>query len=225
MKSFKFFILLYAGLTLLSCQDTSDHVKNTADPTALKNVGKEIPFETGMRWMDLYQTKNNSEGRLLLPSYDISATQLQTALNSVSNLTGVAFQYGYDDLGVKHIVVIPIDASLNRWATIPGRVLIDTNTGDEISQVTAQIWAQRYENANPGAVWFHYFGRNIFDDIQSISYFNDIDIEPALSDLDLSPQLLLIIWDESSLIGGREKGGDGGKVYDASNPCPPCEVQ
>lgn len=225
MKSLRFFVLLLAGLTVLSCQDTKDHAASTtANQSYFKNVGHEIPFETGMRWLDLYQSKN-SNGRLLQPEYSVSATQLNTLLNSVDDLTGVAFHYGLDDAGTRHIILIPINSTLSVWSSIPGRILVDANTGAPVDQDVAYEWAQRYQQANPDAIWFHYFGTGIFDDMNTIAYFNDIDIEPALSDLDLTPQLLLIVWNEQLLSAGRTQGDDNGRVYDASNPCPPCGVQ
>jgi hypothetical protein len=225
MKNCIAFAALYFAFSLLACQDSKDDFKVvTEDHMIHKSVGREIPFETGMRWIETYNKKNGIQGRLINLGYYVSAENLEAALGSVTDLTGVAFHYGLDSWGVRHIVVIPIGASLSVWANTPGRVFVDANTNTVISQSTAAQWATSYKNAHPTEVWFHYFGKNIFDEIVMIPNFSELDIQPALSDLDLSPQMLLIIWNVPSLFG-RTMEGDGGTVYDASNPCPPCPVQ
>jgi hypothetical protein len=226
MKSLILFIGLYFALSLLSCQDSREDIKIPAsDHLAYKSVGQEIPFETGMRWIDLYKEKNNDQGRLISLGYEVSDNNLEALLHSVPDLNGVAFHYGLDASGRRHIMVIPIDGSLLVWASIPGRIILDANSNTVISQSTAQAWALNYQAAHPQEIWFHFFGANIFDEIVQIPYFDSIDIQPALSDLNLSPQLLLIIWsDPLDLLLGRGKESFNGKVYDASNPCPPCAV-
>jgi hypothetical protein len=227
MKSIIVFIGLYLTLSLLSCQDNREEFKKvpSSDYLVYKNVGHEIPFETGMRWIDVYKEKKKAEGtRLIDLGYGISDDNLQDLLQSVPNLTGVAFHYGLDDDGRKHIMVLPVDGSLLVWASVPGRIIVDANTDTVIPQSTAQAWATNYQTAHPHDIWFHYFGSNVFDEIVAIPYFSTIDIQPALSDLDLSPQLLLIIWNNPlDLLFGRTNDDDG-TVYDASNPCPPCAV-
>lgn len=225
MKNCIAFIALYFAFSLLACQDSKEDFKAvTEDHLIHKSVGRQIPFETGMRWIETYNKKNGIESRLINLGYYISAENLEALLGSVEDITGVAFHYGLDSWGVRHIMVIPIDASLSVWTSIPGRVIVDANTNDVLSQSTAEQWAANYRSAHANEVWFHYFGKNIFDEIVMIPNFSEMDIQPALSDLDLSPQMLLIIWNLPGLFG-RTMGGDGGTVYDASNPCPPCPVE
>jgi hypothetical protein len=225
MKTFFVIIVMYVGLAILACQDTHDDLDNRlAEENAYKAVGKEIPFETGIRWMELYKNKNSQTGRSnLLASYAISASETQSMLNSVTGVVGVAFHYGLDMLGQKHIIVIPVDPTLQLWTDIPSRLYVDSNTGNAVSRSTAQDWAQRYKNLHPSDIWFHFFGKNIFDEIATIPYFDSIDIEPAIDDLTLTPQLLLIIWN-NQLTTGRSNSEEA-TIYDASNPCPPCNVQ
>jgi hypothetical protein len=228
MKSLIVFISLYFVLSLLSCQDTRDDFKiPPADLLAYKSVGQEIPFETGMRWIDLYNEKEKSNGRdklLGLLGYEVSDDNMEDLLESVPDLVGVAFHYGLDSWGTRHIMVIPIDGSLLVWASIPGRIIIDANNNTVITQSTAQAWALNYQAAHPQEVWFHYFGADIFEEMVQIPYFHSVDIQPALSDLNLSPQMLLIIWNNPlDLLFGRTQDADC-TIYDASNPCPPCGV-
>lgn len=183
-----------------------------------------IPSETGMRWIEVYNKKNNIQGRLGLTGYSVSATQLTAVLNSIPQLTGVVFHHGTDALGVHHFMIIPIDESLRIWNSIPGRIVIDANTNTAISLSTANNWATNYELTHPGEIWFHYFGRNIFDEIAAVSYFDQMNIVPAINDMNLLPQLLLIISDEPLSTSGRVSE-DRMRIYDASSACPPCAVE
>lgn len=234
MRSYIIVITMYFTLLPLACQDTGEDLRNTpSDIVFYKSIGKQIPFETGMRWMEFYKKQNSHhEGRadnqgrtdIAAYTYAIPASQVEVMLQSVSGLTGVAFHYGIDELGTTHIMAIPVDESLRLWSSIPGRIFVDGNTGNEITQSVARAWAQNYQHANPVGVWFHFFGQNIFSEIIAIPYFNTLDIEPAINDLDLTPQLLLIIWNENAIANGRTTAEEC-VVYDASSPCPPCAVE
>jgi hypothetical protein len=226
MKKFCAVLCLYVGMSLLACQDTRDDLKSSPpDITYYKSVGEQIPFETGMAWMEFYKKKNGQQaGRLGLFTYQVPDEQLQAMLQSVSGLTGVAFHYGLDGLGGTHVIVIPVDESLSLWSAIPGRIYVDANTGNEIPQSVASLWAENYKDEHPNGIWFHYFGANIFDEILAIPYFNTLDIEPAINILNLTPQLLLIVWNEELSLLGRT-ADQGATVYDASSGCPPCDVQ
>src|SRR5688572_10121147 len=174
MKRSMFVMVMYFGLSLLACQDTKEDIKPNNE--SLKAVGEQIPFETGMQWIDFYKEKNHDEqGRLGLSSYSVSDVQVQAMLQSVTDIVGVSFHYGIDHLGTKHIIVIPVDQSLKLWSAIPGRVYVDANSGEQISQDIASAWAARYRNQHPNSVWFHFFGQQIFDEIQAIPYFNSIE--------------------------------------------------
>jgi len=221
---------MYFVLTLLSCQETKEDLKSQlSERIHYKSIGMEIPFETGMEWIEYYKAEsrkdNSDQGRLgLFTPYSIPDSQIQSAMESVGDLTGIAFHYGLDDLGRQHILAIPVDETLSLWSPIPGRIFIDANTGEEISQGEAYQWAQRYKSAHPNDIWFHFFGQNIFEEICALPFFNSIEIEPAINILDLTPQLLLIIWNDDLLSLGRTHHPPA-LVYDASNACPPCAVQ
>jgi hypothetical protein len=237
MRSFVVAIATYLAVSLLACQDTKEGDLDNAssDVASYRKIGRQIPFETGMQWMEYYKKKNSEQGKvgllgLGLFTYTISGTQMEAMLESVSDLVGVAFHYATDNLGNTHIIAIPIDPSLSVWSSIPGRIFIDTNTGNPISQSTAQAWAQTYKDAHPTGIWFHYFGETIFDQILAIPYLNSIDIEPAINILNLTPQMLLIVWNEDLLPFGRTVGAgkaaaERATIFDASNPCPPCACE
>lgn len=222
MRNILAFLSLVCFASLLSCQDSKEEWKPSApDLSEYSSVGMRIPAETGARWIEAYRSRFPVSGRLDGVLYSIGSTELQLALNSVDKLVGVAFQYGLDENNVKHIVVIPVDESLRLWTDI-GRTYVDANSGQPIPRGKAESWAKKFQSANPDAIWFHYFGRTIFDEILTTSDFIGLDIVPAINDLDLSPQLLLIVGNSESLLG-RTSGET--PVYDASYPCPKCEVQ
>jgi hypothetical protein len=222
MKNLLSFTILFVIISLLGCQDMKDSGTGIKDLSHYQNIGNQIPVETGERWIEAYNKANNIEAsRSILSPYAISDDHMAAAIESVPNLLGMAFHHAIDDWGFHHFIVTPVDESFNLWNGIPGRIYLDANTDTEISASEARQWTARYENAHPNEVWYHFFGKNIFDEIPTIPYFNELNIVPALNDLDLSPQLLLIILNDGILFNGRLKG-DGSVVYDASSPCPPC---
>lgn len=225
MKNTVTFVVLFLTFSFFSCQDTKDDSASSHPSLAeYKNVGHEIPVETGLAWINAYNKKNNTQARIGNLIYGIQGEKLETLLSSVDDLTGVAFHYGIDDAGSSHIIAIPIDETLKLWGSIPGRVFLDTNTGNEISQQEASEWAQRHKDANPDGLWFHYFGKNVFDEISTIPFLNVVQIVPAIKILDFTPQLLLVIANLDVLNLGRTSNVQNTIIYDASYPCPPCPV-
>ncbi len=229
MKNSRFFSILFLGMSLLACQDAKDDVrKNISDLAYYGNVGRQIPNEQGQRWLELYRSKNSitSNGRIDLLGYSLSEENLADMSNSVSGFTGVAFHHATDNFGEHHILAIPIGESLHVWDA--GKIIIDTNSDLPVSESTARAWAANYEASHPADISFHFFGSNIFDQMNMLSFFDVMQLEPALSDLDLSPQLLLIVSDTDFALSGLSLGRTNNNetvVYDASSPCPPCPVE
>lgn len=222
---------MFLAISMFTCQDAKDDVrKNISDLAYYRNIGKQIPTEQGQRWLELYHSKNNptGNGRIDLLGYSLSKDNLADMSNSVSGFTGVAFHHATDYLGNHHFLAIPVGESLQVWEDSPGKVIIDTNTDMPISGSTARIWASNYEASHPGEYWFHYFGKNIFDQMNLLTFFDAMVIAPALSDLDLTPQLLLIVSElDLGFLGlslGRTNSNET-VVYDCSSPCPPCAVE
>jgi hypothetical protein len=231
MKNLLHFSIVFLAMSLFACQDAKDDVrKNISDLAYYRNIGKQIPNEQGQRWLELYRSKNNmnTSGRIDLLGYSLSKENLADMSNSVAGFTGVAFHHAKDYFGQHHFLAIPIGESLQVWDGSAGKIIIDTNTDTQISGSTARLWAANYEASHPNDYWFHYFGRNVFDEMNLLTFFDAMQIEPALSDLDLSPQLLLIVSDlDLGLLGlslGRTKTEET-VVYDVSSACPPCAVE
>jgi hypothetical protein len=209
--------------SLLACQDSKEELKSPGSNKEdfYKNIGEKIPMETAMEWIELFKKTRNATGRVEEePAFIVSASEMDAMLKSVAGLTGVAFHYALDDAGSLHIIVIPVDATLQVWPGVSERYLIDANTGSKISEGAAFAWSENYKKANPDGIWYHFFGSNVFDDMKNLSYYQDVDIERATNTTGLTPELLLIIWNHLST--GRTTADDG-TTFDASNPCPPCE--
>jgi hypothetical protein len=224
MKNLFVSALVFLALSILGCQDAKDDAYSQPDVEFYKAIGTQIPLETGIRWMQTYD-KTNSQGRQYQTDYVITASQLETLRQSTPLLVGIAIHHGIDTDGTHHFILIPIDATLGLWSLLPGRVYLDANTDSQISASTAHAWALNYTEANPGSIWFHFFGLNVFDEIATIPFFTTLEIVPAINDADLTPQLLLVVEDESQANnpGGRSNY-QSTMIYDASSPCPPCPV-
>lgn len=214
----------FALATILACQEAQE---DTATPVAerelLKTVGERIPYETGMRWISRYRQTSPTHGRTEGAPYQISREQLEKVLTSVDELTGVAFHYGLDEAGGQHIMAIPINSSLRLWPSEMTQFIVDANTGQQISREQAFAFAENFEAAHPGEVWFHFFGKEVFDEMKALPNMHTLDLEPALDD-NHAPQLLLIVWADEGSAGGRTRAEES-TVYDASNACPPCAVE
>lgn len=223
------FIIVTAACVAFSftgCQDAKEDLNNPlSEKDHYKTIGEEIPFDTGMEWIEYYRKKRYDEGRTQTASpYFVSKPLMETLIESTPDFTGIAFHYGLDDAGATHIILIPVDGSLLLWSAIEGRIFIDANTGSAIAQEVAAQWAGNYKAANPSSVWFHFFGKNIFDDIAMLPFYTGVDIEPAINVLNMTPQLLLVIWNEEGSLLGRTMEQNA-VVYDASNACPPCAAR
>lgn len=213
------------ALCWTACQESKDLNHPVSEAERYKKIGEEIPFETGMQWIAFYREKQAAHGRLsLLSTYQVPAENMRLMLQSTPALTGIAFHYGIDQDGIAHILLIPVDETLELWSSEASRMFIDSNTGNAITYGLAYEWAQNYKELYPQDIWFHFFGRDVFDQMFSLPYFQKVSIEPATNDTDLTPQLLLVVWDESADSSGRKKYSPG-TVYDASNACPPCATK
>lgn len=226
MKHTKLTSAFLLALALLGCQDTKDIPSPLSEKDHYKLIGEEIPFETAMAWLDFHKKSNAAQGRTEeAADFSVSVEKMQALLSSTDDLTGVAFHYGIDTLGNTHIFLIPVNGSLSVWETVPGRIIIDSNTGNEIDQNLASAWADNFRAAHPDELWFHFFGKNIFDDMLALPSFKSMDIQRATHDVELTPELLLIIWEDEPVASGGRTELLFATVYDASNACPPCAVQ
>jgi len=224
MKKIIYFSVALFAISILACQDGKEEAKNITDLSYYRNIGKQIPTETGYRWMDVYRSNNGLSSRTKPSGFALSKENLATLSSSVDGLVGVAFQHATDAAGEHHFLIIPVDQSLQIWADGNAKTIIDANSDAAIDGATAKEWAKNYQISNPDAIWFHFFGKHVFDEMGTISFFEYIQIEPAVNDENLKPQVLLIINDLSGDVSSGRTEMAGAVVYDASSPCPPCPI-
>ncbi len=197
-------------LLFFACQE---HIVNKPKEKFSEATGEEIPKSDAERWIDRY-SKLQSVARIQSSSYNINAEQLDAMLQT-DNLIGIAFHHATDDQGDHHVLAIPLD-NTPLWNA--DKYIVDANTNQKVKVEEGEKWARNYSEHNPGAIWYHRFGSDIFDDIKSISYFKSFDIEPAMND-ELVPQLVLVIKNQNAELNGRVNSF-AGVYYDKSNPCP-----
>jgi hypothetical protein len=224
MKKLLYFSVALFAMSLLACQDGKDEAKNITDLSYYRNIGKKIPTETGYRWMDVYRSKNGLGSREKPSGFAVSKENLALVSSSVENLIGIAFQHATDETGAHHLLIIPVDESLKIWTSSDSKTIIDTNTDAAIDGSTAREWATNFQAANPEEIWFHFFGKHVFDEMSTISFFEYIQVEPAISDVNYTPQILLIINNLAEVSSGGRGEMEEAIVYDASSPCPPCPL-
>ncbi|HEY0655853.1 MAG TPA: hypothetical protein VGD65_22110 [Chryseosolibacter sp.] len=218
MKKSLYFLVALFAISVLACQDGKDQAKDLADFSFYRNIGKRIPTETGYRWMDVYRTNLKLAGREKPSGYALSKENLAALSASVENLVGIVFQHGTDDSGAHHFVLIPIDESLQIWTS--GKLIIDANTDSPVSPEEARQWAKNYQAGNPGSIMYHFFGKHVFDELSTISFFEYIQIEPAINDVNFAPQVLLIVNDLTADVSSGRSQYEEAVVYDMSSACP-----
>jgi len=66
MKTYVLIVTLFMGLAFLACQDAKVDVQDIEkDLTYYKSVGEEIPFQTGLDWINFYRQSNSGRTDLL----------------------------------------------------------------------------------------------------------------------------------------------------------------
>jgi hypothetical protein len=212
MKLISSSLLIIFIIVTVGCREASDDSARGQNLNA--TVGHEIPLETAERWIAKTKSSSSREGT----TYNITAPQLENLLQAVPSKIGIAFHHATDDNGVYHILLIPVAEQTDFWNS---PTIVDANTNSTVDNETAKAWAKRYKEANPGKVWYHFFGVNMFNEITSNLNFNYFNLAPALNDSDV-PQLVLLVWNnKQNSTGGRSKD-EGPVAYDDSNRCPPC---
>lgn len=218
MKKTLYFAVALFSMSILACQDGKEEAKNIADLSYYRNIGKQIPTQTGYRWMDVYRAENHLAGREKPSGYALSKENLASLSGSVENLIGIVFHHATDDAGTHHFLLIPIDESLQIWS--PDKQIIDANTDAAISYEEARQWSKNYQASNDGGILYHFFGKGVFDDLSAIPFFEYIQIEPAISDVNFTAQVLLIVNDLSVDVSSGRSEYLEAVIYDMSIKCP-----
>jgi hypothetical protein len=207
------FTVVLLALILTGCFDSRDNSPVATENKFSKSVGEQISLAVAERWIGLYN-QSSAGAKTEDISYSITPDHLKAIANYATE-AGIAFHHAIDDVGVHHILIIPVKEST---LLTEAPVLIDANADEVLESNTAKTWISNYANAHPEQGWYHFFGYDIFDEIMKSS-FSRIDIEPAINDKG-EPQLLLVVWSQAAANG--KTAASSPTVYDASNLCPPC---
>jgi hypothetical protein len=196
---------------LYACQDSRETTSSNT-PQFDKSIGKEIPYSVAQRWMN---NLTLNVGRVSGAAASVTTKQVTSLITE--DVYGLAFHHTLDNRGAYHLVVVPASDTELDWR---GNVL-DATTGQLISGATATSWASNYATAHSSEIQYHFFGANVFNEIEAVSSeASHVDIEPALND-EGKPQLLLLVWKNNGVTYGRTEA-ETLMVFDASSPCPPC---
>lgn len=215
MKKQSVFFAALVSAFAMSCREAAD---NTSAATELRQqevaVGQQIPLATAERWISFYK-EESSKGRIQDAAYRIDAAMLKQLLDAVTDESGFALHHATDEEGVHHVLITAMGGNHNLWQA----PVADANTGTLLPGSTAMAWAAKYTSTHVGQIRYHFFGMDVFNEISNNTAFNYMDIVPALNDSS-EPQLLMMVWNNKGLEGGRTKEVPA-VVYDVSSPCPP----
>src|SRR5688572_4649337 len=95
-------IVVCIAFSFHGCQEAKVELKTPiSEKESYKIIGQEIPFDTGMEWIEYYKLaeynkkKNLDAGRIeVFSSYNVSASEITTMMQSTPDFTGIAFHYG-----------------------------------------------------------------------------------------------------------------------------------
>ncbi|HEY0652420.1 MAG TPA: hypothetical protein VGD65_04790 [Chryseosolibacter sp.] len=210
----KIFLLLTLITCIVACQDSKDAAQNLPrryDPS----VGSQIPLNVAYAWVANFGG-SVAAGREQ-SSYSFSAATLGQLLSATEG-PGVVFHHATDGNGAPRMMMFTLGAEGELFQSD----ILDLSTGAILNAETAQQWAAAYAAAHPATPWYHFFGNDIFTEIQSNEAFEYVNVVRALNN-EGEEQVLLFVYNTKNIQGGRIEGEEV-TVYDVSSPCPPCEI-
>lgn len=211
----KFFVVTALTLAMLSCQESKE-ASQKLPKRYDRSVGEQIPLEVARRWANNF-SQAHSSGRQE-SSFSVDAQILSSLLGSIEEKLGVILHHGVDETNTNHLLVFTMGAD---GELFKGDIL-DASTGSFINENTARKWAATYVSLHPGTPWYHFFGSDIFSEIQSNKAFEYLDIVRGLNERD-EEQVLLFVYNTRGIESGRIEGNSV-QVYDVSQSCPPCSA-
>lgn len=205
-------MVLVSGI--VSCHES----RETSDQQNLKlydkRVGEQIPMSVATRWAENFNAVAMA-GRTS-STFSIEANVLAELINPIDERLGVVFHHGLDNSNEYHLMMYALDDDTRLFEN----AIIDLTTGERLDAETAKMWADQYAQVHPATPWYHFFGSDVFVEIQSNDAFDYIDIVRGLNE-ESKEQVLLFVYNTKGVDAGREKG-EGVTVYDVSQTCPPC---
>ena len=213
MKKFLVVTVLVSGL--LSCQESKDNNMQKLPKRYDKSVGEQIPVDVAYRWIRNFN-KITMAGRVS-NAYSINAATLASTIGNVKGRLGVVLHHGLDDSGEHHLFMFAIDED----GVLFKNQIVDVANGGIVEEAIAKSWSNKYALEHPSTPWYHFFGSDVFSEIQSASNFSHIDIVRGLNENN-AEQILLFVY-KTEATSGRSQG-ESMIVYDLANPCPPCST-
>jgi hypothetical protein len=209
----KFFVFTMLMSLLLSCQEPKENAGQKLPKQYDRRVGEQIPLEVANRWANNF-SGTTTTGRQQ-SSFSVEADVLSELLVSIDEKLGVILHHATDESNTNHLLIFTMS---NDGQLFNGDIL-DASSGKLISATIAKSWAVNYAESHPVTPWYHFFGSDVFSEIQSNAGFDYVDIVRGLNETD-EEQLLLFVYNTKVISGGRTLAEV--TVYDKSSPCPPC---
>lgn len=201
---------------VFSCHEPRENTTQKIPRLYDKRVGEQISFDVATRWAKSFNTVNMT-GRTS-STYALDANALAQLINPVDERLGVVLHHGLDDSNQYRLMMYALDEDSKLFKN----KILDLASGDIIDGTTAKEWAANYAAEHPATPWYHFFGSDVFAEIQSNDAFEYVDIVRGLNE-ESKEQVLLFVYNTKGVSGGRSEGADV-TVYDVSQGCPPCAV-
>jgi hypothetical protein len=197
------FPLLLALSLLVGCQDVDGTTKASVFH---EGVGAQISLDVATRWA------RRSED---VGSRDVSAAQLAVLVDASPDRVGVVFHEAMDDEGARHLLLTTMGEDAEPWASI----VIDVDAAATVNVDTARAWTARHAAVSDDGPRYHFYGRDMLDEIIANPRFDHLGVSRALDD-EGQGQLVLMAWNDD----GDARSGQP-TPYDTGLTCPPvCSV-
>jgi hypothetical protein len=219
MKQGVFSLSILTVFLVFACHESSHREIQKQELVLNRSIGERISADLANQWIANYE-KSASSGRFQEAELIVTKDQL-TGLLAQFPALGLAFHYATDEQGQDHLVVLALDEGRKFWSGTNDRRYVDVTNDTFIDETTARNWTRRFRDANPNSVWFHFFGLDVFSEMNSVAWFSRFEIVPALNDNSVV-QLLLVLRDERGITGGRVLDTEI-IVWDKGGTCPPCD--
>lgn len=210
----RFLLLAMLVSSVIACHESREASDQNNLKLYDKRVGEQIPLSVATRWAETFSATVPA-GRTA-STFSVDAAVLDQLISPVEDRLGVVFHHGLDDANEYRLMMYALDEDGQLFKN----ETIELSSGDNVDAATARIWANNYAESHPTTPWYHFFGSDVFVEIQSNDAFEYIDIVRGLND-ESKEQVLLFVNNTKDVEGGRSVG-EQVTVYDFSQPCPPC---
>jgi hypothetical protein len=204
------FVLSFS--VLVACQD----VEGTTEPHVFhEGIGERIPDDVAQRWLAQHRSSPSRDLEDVV-AQRVSARQLASLASAMPEHVGMALHHAVDDEGARHVLLTAVGEDVDAWES---PVVIDASIDAIVDVETARAWVARHAEGSPDHVRYHFYGREMFDEIMAGPSFVQLDVTPALDD-ESRAQLVLMARGGDGDASARPRSGDP-TPYDNGLLCPP----